>query len=179
MAEAAHRYHGGHEGENRILTKEGDIHMFMGEYSHTIDAKGRMIIPSKFREELGEEFVLTKGLDGCLSIYPKDEWKNFEEKLKALPLNDKNARAFLRFFVASATMCRFFVASATMCELDRQGRVLVPQTLREFAGLSKDVVLTGNLTRIEVWSKEKWLENSNYEDMDAIAQGMQDMGIVI
>ena len=121
------------------------------------------------REELGEEFVLTKGLDGCLSIYPKDEWKNFEEKLKALPLNDKNARAFLRFFVASATMC----------ELDRQGRILVPQTLREFAGLIKDVVLTGNLTRIEVWSKEKWLENSNYEDMDAIAQGMQDMGIVI
>ena len=104
MAEAVHLDHGGHEGENRILTKEGDIHMFMGEYSHTIDAKGRMIIPSKFREELGEEFVLTKGLDGCLSIYPKDEWKNFEEKLKALPLNDKNARAFLRFFVASATM---------------------------------------------------------------------------
>lgn len=73
MAEAVHLDHGGHEGENRILTKEGDIHMFMGEYSHTIDAKGRMIIPSKFREELGEEFVLTKGLDGCLSIYPKDE----------------------------------------------------------------------------------------------------------
>ena len=169
MAEAARMNHGGHEGENRILTKEGDVHMFMGEYSHTIDAKGRMITPSKFREELGEEFVLTKGLDGCLSIYPRDEWKNFEEKLKALPLNDKNARAFLRFFVASATMC----------ELDRQGRILVPQTLREFAGLNKDVVLTGNLTRIEVWSKEKWLENSNYEDMDAIAEGMQNMGIVI
>ena len=145
MAEVARMNHRGHEGENRFLVKEGDVHMFMGEYSHTIDAKGRMIIPSKF------------------------EWKNFEEKLKALPLNDKNARAFLRFFVASATMCG----------LDRQGRILVPQTLREFAGLNKDVVLTGNLTRIEVWSKEKWLENSNYEDMDAIAQGMQDMGIVI
>ena len=93
-------------------------------------------------------FVLTRGLDGCLSIYPNDEWKTFEEKLKALPLNDKNARAFLRFFVASATVC----------ELDKQGRILVPATLREFAGLNKDVVLTGNLTRIEVWSKEKWLK---------------------
>ena len=73
----------------------------------------------------------------------------------------------------------YFVASATLCELDKQGRILVPSTLREFAGLNKDVVLTGNLTRIEVWSKEKWLENSNYEDMDAIAEGMQSMGIVI
>lgn len=71
--------------------------MFMGEYSHTIDAKGRLIIPAKFRDELGEDFVLTKGLDGCLSIYPNNEWKDFEEKLKALPLNDKNARAFVRF----------------------------------------------------------------------------------
>ena len=143
--------------------------MFMGEYNHTIDAKGRLIIPAKFREALGEEFILTKGLDGCLSIYPMDEWKSFEEKLKALPLTDKNARAFLRFFVAGATSC----------ELDRQGRILVPSTLREFAGLEKEVVLTGSLTRIEIWSKEKWLENSNYDDMDSIAASMQKMGIVI
>ncbi|MDO5392100.1 MAG: division/cell wall cluster transcriptional repressor MraZ [Eubacteriales bacterium] len=143
--------------------------MFMGEYNHTIDAKGRLIIPAKFREALGEEFILTKGLDGCLSIYPMDEWESFEEKLKALPLTDKNARAFLRFFVAGATSC----------ELDRQGRILVPSTLREFAGLKKEVVLTGNLTRIEVWSKQKWIENSNYDDMDSIAASMQEMGIVI
>lgn len=143
--------------------------MFMGEYNHTIDAKGRLIIPAKFREALGEEFILTRGLDGCLSIYPMDEWKSFEEKLKALPLTDKNARAFLRFFVAGATSC----------ELDKQGRILVPSTLREFAGLEKEVVLTGNLTRIEVWSKEKWIENSNYDDMDSIAASMQEMGIVI
>lgn len=143
--------------------------MFMGEYNHTIDAKGRLIIPAKFREALGEEFILTKGLDGCLSIYPMDEWKSFEEKLKVLPLTDKNARAFLRFFVAGATSC----------ELDRQGRILVPGTLREFAGLEKEVVLTGNLTRIEVWSKEKWIENSNYENMDSIAAAMQEKGIVI
>lgn len=143
--------------------------MFMGEYSHTIDAKGRLIIPAKFREALGEEFILTKGLDGCLSIYPMNEWESFEEKLKALPLTDKNARAFLRFFVAGATAC----------ELDRQGRILVPSTLREFAGLEKEVVLTGNLTRIEIWSKQKWIENSNYDDMDSIAASMQEMGIVI
>lgn len=143
--------------------------MFMGEYNHTIDTKGRLIIPAKFREALGEEFVLTKGLDGCLSIYPKNEWETFEEKLKSLPLTNKNARAF----------SRFFVAGATTCELDKQGRILVPGTLREFADLDKDVVLTGNITRIEIWSKEKWIENSNYDNMDEIAEGMQDMGIVI
>lgn len=143
--------------------------MFMGEYNHTIDTKGRLIIPAKFREALGEEFVLTKGLDGCLSIYPMNEWESFEEKLKSLPLTDKNARAFLRFFVAGATSC----------ELDKQGRILVPGTLREFAGLDKDVVLTGNITRIEIWSKEKWIENSSYDDMDSIAASMQEMGIVI
>lgn len=143
--------------------------MFMGEYSHTIDAKGRLIIPSKFREELGDEFVLTKGLDGCLSIYPMEQWKIFEKKLEALPLTNKNARKF----------SRFFVAGATTCELDRQGRILVPATLREFAGLEKDVVLTGNLNRIEVWSKAKWSENNDYDDMDAIAEDMREMGIII
>ena len=143
--------------------------MFRGEYKHTIDAKGRLIIPSKFRELLGEKFILTKGLDGCLYIYPMDEWEAFEEKLRALPLTNKIARTF----------SRFFVAGATDCELDKQGRILVPQTLREFAGLDKDVVLTGNLSRIEVWSKEKWSENCNYDDMDDVAASMQDMGIVI
>ena len=143
--------------------------MFMGEYNHIIDAKGRLIIPARFRELLGEEFILTKGLDGCLSIYPMDAWEAFETKLRALPLTNKNARTFTRFFVAGATNC----------ELDRQGRILVPQTLREFAGLEKEVVLTGNLDRIEIWSKEKWSENCNYDDMDIIAESMQDMGIII
>ena len=143
--------------------------MFMGEYNHIIDAKGRLIIPARFRELLGEEFILTKGLDGCLSIYPMDAWEAFETKLRALPLTNKNARTFTRFFVAGATNC----------ELDRQGRVLVPQPLREFAGLEKEVVLTGNLDRIEIWSKEKWSENCNYDDMDSIAESMQDMGIII
>lgn len=143
--------------------------MFKGEYNHSIDPKGRLIIPSKFRELLGEEFVMTKGLDGCLSIYPQQEWEAFEEKLRALPLTNKNAR----------TLTRFFVAGACTCELDKQGRILVPQTLREFAGLEKDVVLAGNLNRIEVWSKEAWAKNCDFDDMDSIAEGMQEMGIVI
>lgn len=143
--------------------------MFMGEYNHTIDPKGRLIIPSKFREQLGKEFVLTKGLDGCLSIYPMDEWEILEKQLRSLPLTNKNARIF----------SRFFVAGAASCELDKQGRILIPATLREFAGLEKDVVLTGNINRIEIWSKQKWSENSNYDDMDAIAEQLQDLGFTI
>lgn len=101
--------------------------MFRGEHKHTIDAKGRLIIPSDYRELLGEKFVLTKGFEGCLSIYPMTEWEAFEKKLSALPLTNKNAR----------TLTRFFVAGATECELDKQGRILIPSTLREFAGLEK------------------------------------------
>ena len=145
--------------------------MFMGEYSHTIDTKGRLIIPSKFREELGETFVVTKGLDGCLFVSSDEEWKAFEIKLKSLPLTNKNARQF----------ARFFVAGATPCELDKQGRILLPATLREFAGLEKDVVLTGMLNRIEIWSKEKWNENNSLDDvaMDEIAEQMTDLGFGI
>ena len=143
--------------------------MFMGEYNHTIDAKGRLIIPSKFREALGSEFVLTKGLDGCLFVFPMKEWEAFEEKLRSLPLIDKNARKF----------SRFFLAGASTCELDKQGRILVPGTLREFAQMDKEVVLTGMLDRIEVWSKEQWLENNAYDDMDDIAKSMQELGLNI
>lgn len=143
--------------------------MFMGEYNHTIDAKGRLIIPSKFREALGSEFVVTKGLDGCLFVFPMKEWEAFEEKLRSLPLIDKNARKF----------SRFFLAGASTCELDKQGRILVPGTLREFAQMDKEVVLTGMLDRIEVWSKEQWLENNAYDDMDDIAGSMQELGLNI
>ena len=145
--------------------------MFMGEYSHTIDTKGRLIIPSRFREELGETFVVTKGLDGCLFVFSDEEWKAFEIKLKSLPLTNKNARQY----------ARFFVAGATPCELDKQGRILLPATLREFAGLEKDVVLTGMLNRIEIWSKDKWNENNSLDDvaMDEIAEQMTDLGLGI
>lgn len=143
--------------------------MFMGEYNHTVDTKGRLIIPSKFREQLGEEFIVTKGLDGCLFVFPQDEWLAFEEKLRTLPLTQKGARQFTRFFVAGATPC----------ELDKQGRILLPATLREFAGLDKDVVLAGMLNRIEIWSKAKWTENNAYDDMDDIAEQMTDLGLSI
>ena len=143
--------------------------MFMGEYNHTVDTKGRLIIPSKFREQLGEDFIVTKGLDGCLFVFPQDEWLAFEEKLRTLPLTQKGARQFTRFFVAGATPC----------ELDKQGRILLPATLREFAGLDKDVVLAGMLNRIEIWSKAKWTENNAYDDMDDIAEQMTDLGLSI
>ena len=143
--------------------------MFMGDYNHTVDTKGRLIIPSKFRELLGDEFIVTKGLDGCLFVFPQDEWQAFEEKLRTLPLTQKGARQFTRFFVAGATPC----------ELDKQGRILLPATLREFAGLDKDVVLAGMLNRIEIWSKAKWAENNACDDMDDIAEQMSDLGLSI
>ena len=145
--------------------------MFMGEYNHTIDPKGRLIIPAKFREALGDEFVVTKGLDGCLFVYANTEWNNFEEKLRTLPLTNKNARQFTRFFLAGAAAC----------EVDKQGRILIPQVLREFAKLEKDVVLVGVASRIEIWSKEVWDESiSTYDtDMDEVAENMENLGFSI
>ena len=141
--------------------------MFMGEYNHTVDAKGRVIVPSKFREQLGEEFVVTKGLDGCLFAYENTEWKALEEKLHALPLTNANARKF----------SRFFLAGATMCEVDKQGRILLPAVLREFAKIDKDAVLVGVGSRIEIWDKATWEEKNQYDDMDEIAENMEGLGI--
>lgn len=141
--------------------------MFMGEYNHTIDAKGRLIVPSKFREQLGDEFVVTKGLDGCLFVYDNTEWKTLEEKLHDLPLTNTNARKF----------SRFFLAGATNCEVDKQGRILIPTILREFAGLEKDVVLAGVGSRIEIWDKATWTEKNAYDDMEEIAENMEGLGI--
>ena len=148
----------------------GEIsNMFIGEYQHTIDVKGRMIMPSKFREGLGDNFVVTKGLDNCLFVYSREEWKNLEYKLKTLPLTNKNARAFVRFFFSGATEC----------EVDKQGRILVPANLREHASIEKDVVIIGVSTRLEIWSKESW-EHYNSDDnisADEIAQNMESLGI--
>ena len=150
--------------------KWGAIVMLMGEYNHTIDAKGRLIVPAKFREVLGDEFVVTKGLDNCLFVYPNDEWQKFEEKLQTLPLTNKNARQFTRFFLAGAASV----------EVDKQGRIL-PSVLREFAGLEKDVVLVGVASRIEIWSKDRWLQSiSTYDDdMDEVAANMESLGFSI
>lgn len=144
--------------------------MFMGEYNHTVDAKGRLIVPSKFRDQLGSEFVVTKGLDGCLFVYPMNEWHDIEEKFRSLSGAGKDARKF----------SRFFFAGAASVELDKQGRMLLPPVLREYAGLQKDVVLAGVLNRVEIWDKDRWLENTYDEDeMDEVAERMADLGLSI
>jgi len=134
--------------------------MFTGEYQHTIDEKGRLIMPARFREVLGDVFMITKGLDGCLFVYPRDEWKALEEKLKNLPFTNKDARAF----------ARFFFSGATESEPDKQGRALISSNLREYAKINKDVVVIGVGTRIEIWAKENWEGYStetgkNYEEL--------------
>ena len=120
--------------------------MFMGEYQHSIDDKGRLTIPSKFRENLGPQFIVTRGLDNCLFVYPMSEWSVLEQKLKSLPLMKSDARAF----------SRFFFSGATECELDKQGRVNLPNHLCEYAKLDKDCVVIGVSNRVEVWSKASW-----------------------
>lgn len=143
--------------------------MFMGEYNHTIDAKGRLIIPSKFREVLGDEFVVTKGMDGCLFVFDNKEWQAFEEKLHTLPMMDKEARQFTRYFLAGAASV----------EVDKQGRILLPGVLREFADITKDAVLIGVGRRIEIWSKDRWEGTVTYQDMEDISKHMIELGIGI
>jgi len=120
--------------------------MFMGEYQHSIDDKGRLIVPAKFREALGPSFILTRGLDHCLFVYPKQEWAVLEQKLKALPLMKSDARAFTRFFFSGATEC----------ELDRQGRINIPGNLMEYAKLEKECIVIGVSNRVEIWNKTIW-----------------------
>ena len=141
--------------------------MLIGEYEHTIDAKGRLSMPSKLRRDMGEAFIVTKGLDGCLFAFSQDEWKNFETKLKALPLSDKNARNFVRFFLAGATEC----------EIDKQGRFLIPGNLREAAKLEKEAVIIGVGTRLEIWNKEVWASKDEGISADEIAENMTMLGI--
>lgn len=143
--------------------------MFIGEYEHSLDTKGRIIIPSKFRDKLGEEFVMTKGLDNCLFVYPKSEWDVFEEKLKTLPLTNKDARAFIRFFFAGASECN----------LDKQGRVTIPANLRKYSKLDKDSIVIGVSTRIEIWSKDEWEDYNDDDNLsyESISEKMMELGI--
>ena len=143
--------------------------MFMGEYNHTIDPKGRVIVPAKFRDALGEHFVVTKGLDGCLFVYDEKEWALFEEKLKTLPITNQEARAFVRFFLAGAAEV----------ETDKQGRILLPSVLREYAELEKDVVLIGAGGRVEIWSKGRWEGTAQFDDVNEIAEHMLNLGFGI
>ena len=136
----------------------------MGEYQHNVDTKGRLIIPSKFREHLDDSFVLTRGLDNCLFGYPMNEWRKLEEKLKELPVTKKDARAFTRFFFSGATEV----------EIDKQGRINIPNNLRSYAKMDKECIVLGVSNRLEIWAKDAW-ENYFVESEDSfndIAENM-------
>lgn len=138
--------------------------MFMGEYHHTIDDKGRIIIPSKFREELGDVFVITRGIENCLFVYSMESWKRITDKLNSLPFTKKDARNFVRFFMSGATNV----------ELDKQGRVNVTAPLVQYANLVKDCVVIGTGDRLEIWSQESWDDffNSTKDSMSDIAENL-------
>lgn len=143
--------------------------MFMGEYEHCIDSKGRAVIPAKFREELGSRFVITKGIDKCIFVYPMNEWKAFEEKIKALPMTDKGVRRFVRYLFSGA--CE--------CEPDNQGRISIPQNLRKHAEITKEIVSIGVADKIEIWSRENWeiySDEDNFIDNE-LADKMAELGI--
>lgn len=144
--------------------------MLIGEFEHSIDTKGRLVLPAKIKDDLGKEFIVTKGLDGCLFGYSLEEWNKFEEKLKTLPLTNKITRDFVRFFLSGAVEE----------ETDKQGRFLLPANLREYASLSKDAVIIGVGTRIEIWDKKKWNEYNSEENLsvDKIAEKMTEIGIL-
>ena len=143
--------------------------MLTGEYKHKMDKKGRVIIPAKFRDELGDQFVATRGLDNCLFVYPMQEWGVLEEKLASLPIASKEARTFTRFFFSGATEC----------ELDKQGRMSIPNNLRDFAALQKDIVIIGLSSRIELWAKENWDDylDKAEDSTEDFASAMEELGI--
>ncbi|SHN14949.1 MraZ protein [Gracilibacillus kekensis] len=141
----------------------------MGEYQHNIDTKGRIIVPSKFRDGLGEQFVVTRGLDQCLFAYPMNEWHQLEEKLKKLPLTKKDARAFTRFFFSGAVEC----------ELDKQGRINIPAPLRKYASIEKECAVIGVSNRVEFWADDKWNDfvDVSEESFAEIAENMMDFDL--
>ena len=144
--------------------------MLIGEFEHSLDTKGRLIMPAKIRDDLGDKFIITIGLDGCLFGFSQGEWNNFEEKLKTLPLTNKNARDFVRFFLSGATQC----------EIHKQGRFLITSNLRRYASLEKEAVITGVGTRIEIWNKDKWNAYNSEENLsaDQIAENMASLGML-
>ena len=142
---------------------------FKGEYSHSIDAKGRLIIPAKFRELLGEQFVVTKGFDGCLFVFAEEGWDAFEEKLQALPMDKPEARM----------LGRFFIAGAIDAEVDKQGRILLPQNLLQHAKIEKEAVVAGVGNRVEIWNKAEWENASTFDDINGIAAKMSEYGLSI
>ncbi len=142
--------------------------MFIGEYQHTVDVKGRMFVPAKFREELGEKFIVTIGLDRCLFVFPEETFNIYKEKLDAISLANKDARNFTRFFFAGAAEC----------ELDKQGRIILPQKLRTYAMLDKDVTVVGVSGRVEIWNTEEWDKEHSLENFspDEFSEKMELLG---
>ena len=140
------------------------IVMLMGEYHHNIDEKGRLIIPSKFRNDLGEKFIITRGLDKCLFVYSEEEWNKLISKLKTLPFTNKDARNFTRFFLSGATVNEF----------DRQGRINISSSLVNYANLTKECVIIGANDRLEIWSEELWKNfiESNEDNLSDIAENL-------
>ncbi len=141
--------------------------MLKGEFQHNIDLKGRMIVPAKFRDELGENFVITKGLDNCLFVFPPSEWDKLNRQLSELSLSK------------GREIQRFFYGSMTECEVDKQGRILIPQNLREYAKLEKDITIVGLDRRAEIWNKTNWdIHNDRFiQNTDAVALQMEELGI--
>ena len=135
-----------------------------GEYKHSIDAKGRLAMPAKLREELGERFTVTKGLDGCLSVYPEKEWEALEDRIRGLGNGEKARR-----------VKRYYFANAFDAQLDAQGRILIPAGLREFADLQKDVVVIGQLYHAEIWNSEKWRIYNEAIDAESVAADVEDI----
>lgn len=143
--------------------------MLLGEYKHNLDTKGRMAIPAKFREELKSGAIITRGLDNCLFIFTNKEWETLAQKLVTLPLAQANSRAFVRLMMSGASDV----------EVDSQGRVLIPDYLRKYADLSKQVVVAGLYNRIEVWDFEKWekYKSKTESSSDEIAEKLGELGI--
>lgn len=143
--------------------------MLIGEYQHNIDAKGRVFMPAKFREELGENFLVTKGIGKCLFVFSLEEWKTFADKLKQIPMTDTSSQSFIRMLFASA--CE--------CGPDKQGRILLPQRLRDFAEMEKEAVAIGVGSRAELWSAENWAKYNEgaYEDYEATLAKLAQLGI--
>lgn len=140
--------------------------MFMGQYEHAIDTKGRTIIPAKYREELGESFVVTRGLDGCLYLYPAADWQIFVDKLSHLPSNLKNRQ-----------IQRQFLSKAIEVVLDKQGRILIPALLRELAGLEKDIVFVGMMNHVEIWDKARLEQENIAENEELLETAMDELDI--
>ncbi|MFH2013079.1 MAG: division/cell wall cluster transcriptional repressor MraZ [Pseudomonadota bacterium] len=146
--------------------------MFRGRYEHTIDSKGRVSFPVKFREILAERYderLVITNFDGCLVAYPFDEWRLLEEKVSSLSIVKKDVKSFQRFFISGATECT----------IDKQGRILIPPTLREYAKLEKDIVFAGMTKKIEIWSKEKWGQEiaKAKENFDDISDALGELGL--